>query len=366
MEKISVIGIGKLGLCLALNLEDSGFDVMGCDVSQDYVNKLNEKKFFSYEPGVNELLAKSKSFRATTSMAETIKHSQVIFIMVATPSLENGKYDCTQVENVINELEKIGKQDVRKLFIVGCTTFPGYCETIVERLDILNYDVLYNPEFIAQGNIIHGQLYPDMVLIGETTEENGKKLESIHHKICKNNPVYSRMSLTEAELTKLSINCFITTKISFANMIGDVCNKLGISHERVLESIGKDSRIGNKYLKWGFGFGGPCFPRDNKALAVLCKEVGINPSVSIASEEYNKLHLDYQVEHILGTTESDTIYMDHISYKKGSNLIVESQQLQVALKLVEAGKKVVVEDDEVVIEMVRKLYGDTFEYRTKQ
>lgn len=365
MEKISVIGIGKLGLCLALNLEDSGYNVLGCDVNPDYVQQLNNKTFYSYERGVNELLSKSSNFKATTDLSETVNHSEIIFVMVATPSLANGKYDCTQVENVILELEKMGRQQQRKLFIVGCTTFPGYCETIVERLDKINYDVLYNPEFIAQGNILYGQSNPDMVLIGETNEMDGQKLESIHHKICKNDPVYCRMSLTEAELTKLSINCFITTKISFANMIGDVCNKLGISHETVLDSIGKDDRIGQKCLKWGFGFGGPCFPRDNKALGILCHEIGIEPSVSTASEEYNKLHLEYQVEHILKTNDSDTIVMDGVSYKKGSNLIVESQQLEVAIRLAKAGKKVIVEDDESIIQMVKEIHGDLFEYRPK-
>ena len=359
MNKISIIGVGKLGLCLALNLENKGYEVIGCDVNEKYIASLNNKSFESDEPQVNDLLRESNNIKFTTDLKESLSFSDIIFLMVATPSLPDGKYDHFQIESVINQLEK---QPIRKSLIIGCTTYPTYCETLVDKLDKLNFDILYNPEFIAQGNIINGQLYPDMVLIGESTSSAGDKLEEIHEKLCNNRPVISRMSLTEAELTKLAINCFITTKISFANMIGDLCNKLNISHNNVLKSIGSDSRIGNKYLNWGYGFGGPCFPRDNRALGILCEEHKIYPSIPKASDEYNNLHTKYHFTEIVKNIEDYKITIDGVSYKKGSILIEESQQLKIANMLADSGYEVTIKDVDKVIDSVYRIYKDKFKY----
>jgi UDPglucose 6-dehydrogenase len=365
VKKISIIGVGKLGLCLALNLERKGFHVLGCDVSEEYVLQLKEKSYTSNEPQVVDLLTKSKSIDFTTDFEHTINFSDIVFLMVATPSLPNGKYDHSQVESVISRLEKLGKQQNRKTLIVGCTTYPGYCSDISEKLDKLNYEILYNPEFIAQGNIINDQLKPDMVLIGEVNKEAGDKLEFIHRKMCENKPHFSRMSLTEAELTKLSINCFITTKISFANMVGDLCNELGISHKNVLESIGQDSRIGGKYLNWGYGFGGPCFPRDNRALGILCSENGIEPTIPIASDRFNDLHIQYQSKEVEKSVIDNKIIFEGVSYKKNSVLIEESQQLKMAVLMSDLGREVTIVDNEYVINSVKKIYGNKFKYEIR-
>ena len=366
VKKISIIGVGKLGLCLALNLSRKGFSVLGCDVSEDYILQLKEKNYISSEPQVIDLLKKSKSIDFTTDFEHTINFSDIIFLMVATPSMPNGKYNHSQIESVISKLEILGRQENRKFLIVGCTTYPGYCDSISERLDKLNYEILYNPEFIAQGNIINDQLSPDMVLIGETNKEAGDKLEFIHRKMCENSPHFSRMSLTEAELTKLSINCFITTKISFANMVGDLCNELSISHKNVLESIGKDSRIGEKYLKWGYGFGGPCFPRDNRALGILCSENDIEPTIPIASDRFNNLHIQYHSKEVEKTAVDNKIVFDGVSYKKNSILIEESQQLKMAVLMSDLGYEVIIVDNEHVVDSVKKIYGNKFKYEIKK
>jgi UDPglucose 6-dehydrogenase len=364
-KKISIIGVGKLGLCLSLNLERKGFDVLGCDVSEDYIDQLNNKNFQSNEPQVNSLLSECKNINFTTDLKKSLEFSDVLFLLVATPSLQNGKYDHSQIESVISKLEILGRQENRKFLIVGCTTYPGYCDSISERLDKLNYEILYNPEFIAQGNIINDQLSPDMVLIGETSKEAGDKLEFIHREMCENNPHFSRMSLTEAELTKLSINCFITTKISFANMIGDLCNELGISHKNVLHSIGKDSRIGGKYLNWGFGFGGPCFPRDNRALGILCSENNIEPTIPTASDSFNNLHIQYHAKEIEKTAIDNKIIFDGVSYKKNSVLIEESQQLKMAVLMSDLGYEVTIVDNKYVIDSVEKIYANKFKYEIR-
>lgn len=356
-NKISIIGVGKLGLCLSLNLERSGFEIIGIDVNQNYIDSLNSKQYESSEPYVSELLKESNKIKFTTDISESIK-SDIIFVVVKTPSDENWKFDHTQIEDVANELIKLGKQPVRKDLVINCTTFPGYCDSLHQRLKEYNYYVSYNPEFIAQGTIIKDQINCDTVLIGEADKIAGDLISEIYQSMVKSNPTYNRMSRTEAELTKLSVNCFLTTKISFANMIGDIAIRLNCNPETVLTAVGNDSRIGNKYLKHGYGFGGPCFPRDNRALNKCAEEVGIDAVISRATDVMNEKHLNYQVEEFIknNPNKEEVINLDFVTYKKESTLIEESQQLKFAIKLKEMGYNIrVLDNREEVIEQLKNI-----------
>ncbi len=353
MENISVVGIGKLGLCFALTLEKASYNVLGVDISEEYVKTINEKTLKSSEENVEKYLKDSKNFKATTSLEKAINFSNVIFAVVATPSLENGRYDHKQVDDLVEKLKKFGKQQDTKHLIICCTTMPEYCDTVQERLKNLNYVVSYNPEFIAQGTILKNQEKPDMVLIGEGTKEAGDIIEAIYKKHTTSQPSIHRMSRTEAELCKISLNCFLTTKIAYANMIGDIALKIGYTPDKILSAIGSDSRIGNKYLKHGFGFGGPCFPRDNRALAIFAKDYNIEALISKASDESNKLHLQYQVEEFVKNNpdKSKEVVFEYVTYKKESVILTESQQLKFAIELKKRGYKVIVKDER---EEVRK------------
>jgi len=344
-KNISIIGVGKLGLCLALNLERKGYSIIGVDISEDYLKSLNDKTFNTSEPYVNEYLQESQNISFTTDL-KTALQNDVLFIVVRTPSTYDWKYDHTDIENITNQLISFGKQPTRKDLIINCTTFPGYCDTLQEKLKDYNYFVSYNPEFIAQGTIIRDQVHCDTVLIGEADEYAGELISGIYNEMVESTPMHARMSRTEAELTKLSVNCFLTTKISYANMVGDIANRLGCDAFKVLEAIGTDSRIGNKYLKPGFGFGGPCFPRDNRALAKCGEEVGVDAVISKATDEMNEKHLQYQIEDFVKSNPdmSKTVKIDFITYKKDSILIEESQQLKFALKLKELGYKIKILD----------------------
>jgi len=344
-KNISIIGVGKLGLCLALNLERKGYSIIGVDISEDYLKSLNDKTFNTSEPYVNEYLQESQNISFTTDL-KTALQNDALFIVVRTPSTYDWKYDHTDIENITNQLISFGKQPTRKDLIINCTTFPGYCDTLQEKLKDYNYFVSYNPEFIAQGTIIRDQVHCDTVLIGEADEYAGELISGIYKEMVESTPMHTRMSRTEAELTKLSVNCFLTTKISYANMVGDIANRLGCDAFKVLEAIGTDSRIGNKYLKPGFGFGGPCFPRDNRALAKCGEEVGVDAVISKATDEMNEKHLQYQIEDFVKSNPdmSKTVKIDFITYKKDSILIEESQQLKFTLKLKELGYKIKILD----------------------
>jgi UDPglucose 6-dehydrogenase len=164
-NKISIIGIGKLGICLSLNLEKHGYEITGVDINEKYVNKINSKTLESDEPFVEDYLKNSKNFIATTDIEKSLLN-KIIFIAVATSSLESGKYDHSQIENVINNILEFGPQNEKKYLVINCTTMPTYCEKLQEKIKSYNYEICYNPEFIAQGTIIKDQANPDIVLIG--------------------------------------------------------------------------------------------------------------------------------------------------------------------------------------------------------
>lgn len=345
VNRLSILGTGKLGLCLALNLERAGYGVTCYDINKDYIEELKNKTFESSEPEVTGLIKHSRDIFFTTDLSIALKND-IIYVVVNTPSTEDNKYDHTNIDAVISEIKKYGKRHRRTDLVLNCTTFPGYINSIQKELNDYNIFVSYNPEFIAQGTIIRDQQYPDAVVIGEADKQAGDLIEKINKDLCKNDPLIHRMSPVDGEITKLAINCFLTTKISYANMVGDIAVRYGGSSSNILSAIGADSRIGSKYLKYGYGFGGPCFPRDNRALAKCAEEVGIDATISKATDIMNTNHLEYQVEEFVKNNDKDKdVIFDFVTYKKESVILEESQQLKFALKLKELGYNIVIKDD---------------------
>ena len=367
MQNVSVVGIGRLGLCFALTLEKAGYHVVGCDIHQEYVDAINSKTIKSPEQDVEEFLKQANNFKATTNLKETIDHSDIIFVVVSTPSLGDGRYDHSQVDALVEGVKKLAPQQRQKHFVICCTTMPGYCDTVQERLRDYNYVVSYNPEFIAQGTILRDQLQPDMVLIGEGSQEAGDTLQKIYEVHTANNPKICRMSRTEAEICKISLNCFMTTKIAFANMIGDIVLRSGGNPDLVLSAIGSDTRVGNKYLGYGYGYGGPCFPRDNRALSIYAGDIGMASDISIATDDLNRKHLEFQISEFASSRPlTEPVIFDSVTYKPGTTIIEESQQLAFAVGVAKAGYDVTIVEHPDTILQVRNLYGDLFTYEEKK
>ena len=362
-HSVGIIGLGRLGLCLALNLEGVGYDVIGIDQNDSYIESIRNKTLISSEPEVDSYLRKAENLLVTSNYeALFLGNCNIIFIVVATPSLPSGAYDHSQIEKVFDSLEKFGKQETVKHLVINCTTMPGYCDQIAARAKMLNCTLSYNPEFIAQGSIIKDQQYPDQILIGSESETAMGIVEEVYRKLCKNSPTFCKMSLKSAEITKLATNCFLTTKISFANSIGDLAVRAGAEPEKILKAIGSDSRIGGKYLNYGFGYGGPCFPRDNRALARYGDEQGYELLLSKATDEVNKAHLEFQFQEWLHQSLEKAIEFDQVSYKKGTDILEESQQLELAVMLAKAGKKVIIKENIAIISMLKEKYGTLFSY----
>ncbi len=363
--KISVIGVGRLGLCWALNLERVGYEVLGVDIFPAYVKQLNSKTLRTTEPRVMELLAASQKFRATLDLKEAVDFSDTLYLLVQTPSTGGKRhYDCTYVARVLKQLNKWKVQN--KNIVVGCTVMPGYCRTRASYLirDCPGSTISYNPEFICQGDIINGQLYPDICLIGEGSKQAGDALEEHAREIALNDVKICRMSTDSAEIAKLSINCFVTTKISYANMIGDICDRTPNADKiAVLRAVGSDSRVGLKYLKPGYGYGGPCFPRDNRALAAHASEVGVDAKISKATDAYNDYHTGLQAEELLKQDKKEYTFSD-VAYKTQCPvpIIEESQKLEIARILAKNGRNVRIVDKDFIVDKVREEFGDLFKY----
>lgn len=365
--KIGILGIGRLGLCFGLNLERAGYEVKGVDISEEYVTHINQKTLHSYEPQVTEYLKTSQKLSASLHIANVLKDEYpILFVMVATPSLPYGGYDHSQIERVAEQLIAYGARSSRVDLVIGCTVMPRYCDTLQQKLAPYNYQVTYNPEFIAQGSIIRNQLYPDQILIGEADPTIGDVLETIYRSMCKSDFTACRMNRISAEIAKLATNCFLTTKISFANSVGDLATTAGADAEKILEAVGADSRIGNKYLKYGFGFGGPCFPRDNRALNLFARNSGYNLLISEATDNVNRQHLQFQYEQYMKDHKpEEVIVFDEVVYKPGTVILEEAQPLELAIRLAKSGRKVIVREKAAIIEELTKKYGSLFQYELK-
>ncbi|MBL4709044.1 MAG: UDP-glucose/GDP-mannose dehydrogenase family protein [Flavobacteriales bacterium] len=362
-QVIGIVGLGKLGLCMALNLERSGHSILGVDINKQYINSINSKTLRSPEPNVESYLNTSQNFIASTDYTTLInKDCKVIFIVVATPSLASGGYDHSQIDTVINHFISFGVSEEKKHIVINCTTMPSYCDSLAQKLKPYNYSLSYNPEFIAQGSIIKDQQYPDQVLIGSNNADALQNIEEIYRSMCKNEPSFCTMSLISAEITKLATNCFLTTKISFANSIGDLAQKVGAETDKILSAIGSDSRIGSKYLGYGFGFGGPCFPRDNRALSKYATDNEYHLLISEATDLTNSAHLEFQFNQWMKIPEKESIEFDHVSYKKGTDILEESQQLALAYKLAKAGRTVIIHENDEVITKLKSIHGELFTY----
>ena len=363
---ITVIGIGRLGLCAALCFERAGYKVIGVDVNKTYVEALNNKSFSSPEPLVNKFLQESLNFKATCFLDEGLNFSDVYYIMVDTPSTtQKEAYDHSKLSSILHEINK--RRVVGKHIVIGCTIFPGYIRNIGSYLirDCTNCSLSYNPEFVAQGNIIAGLQNPDIVLIGEGSLEAGEIIETMYKRVCTNTPKICRMSTESAEITKIALNCYITTKIAYANMVGDIADKTpGADKYSILEAIGNDRRVGGLYFKPGYGFGGPCFPRDNRAFGSYAQQIGIEPLIPVATDEANKQHALNMVQQFLSENKEKYVF-EHVTYKENCSvpIIEESQKLFVATQLANMGKKVVILDEHDVIAEVQKQFGSLFEYK---
>lgn len=367
MERVSVIGIGRIGLCLALNLDRAGYEVLGVDRNAEHVQLVDTKTLRTSEPGVETALRAARKLKAASQIASVREFApELVFIAVDTPTAEGGGYDHSRIDSVLEELFRLEPWRTRVELALVCTTFPGYCDSKSALAGSHSYALSYNPGFIAQGSILRDQQLPDQILIGEADILAGDKLESVHRAMCLNQPAIHRMTPLSAEVAKLATNCALTMKIAFANAIGDLASTVGAQPERILAAIGADSRIGNKFFQYGFGYGGPCFARDNRALDLFAQRHNFELLHTVATDEMNRKHLLFQLEHSLRVNAEDApIHFDSVTYKPETEILEESQSLALAVQLARKGRKVVIRESPAVLAHLRRQFGDLFIYQVR-
>lgn len=356
MKTITFIGIGKLGLCSALCFEKGGHQIIGYDINSKYIKSLQEREFQSSEENVMELYSKSNIL--FTDDFKVASESEYFFIVVDTPTRCGKHYDTRNIESV---LYKMNDMKLANKHIVICSTvLPSFCNLAEKMIpDCQNTTLSYNPEFIAQGTIIRNFLNPDMVLLGVQNKKTGFLLKDLYTSFIENLPTFAVMGLMEAEITKISLNGFLTTKIAYANMIGELCEKTGSNPEAVLSAIGADSRIGSRYFSFGEPFGGPCFPRDTRALCHTLNRYNVYNNIVSSTQKSNNRHTTY-----MANKKGNVI--ENITYKKGVPILDESPVLNQALYLSRTqDRRITLVDNQEIIDMVKQRYGNYFDYKIK-
>lgn len=353
---ISVIGLGKLGAPMAALLAGKGHTVVGVDTNPSAVDALNRGIAPVHEPELQEWINRSRArLSATTNCSDAVCRTEATFIVVPTPSEDDGTFS---LRYVLSAAESIGAALSQKhsfhLVVLCSTVMPGSTERLVlpaleahsGRRCGEHFGFCYNPEFIALGSVMRDMSNPDMVLIGESDKDSGEMLATIHNGICDNNPRIARMNFINAELTKLAVNTFVTTKISYANMLAEICEVLpGADIEVVTSALGSDSRIGRKYLRGALGYGGPCFPRDNVALAALFRQKGLESTLGEATDRINRRQVTRLMHAIMPhVPKSGTVAVLGLSYKPHTQVVENSQGVDLAAQLLARGIRVVVYD----------------------
>jgi UDPglucose 6-dehydrogenase len=357
MQTISVIGLGKLGSPFLATCASRGFDVIGLDVNSHFVDLLNQGKAPVDEPNLAQLILKNrKNLKATSDYSEAVNNSDITFIIVPTPSTKNGAFSNEYVVRAVGKIGKIlAKKDKFHLVVVVSTIMPKSMDNeIIPALENasgkkLNRDfgICYNPEFIALGSVIDNLLNPDFVLIGESDKNSGKTLESFYHKFCVNKPPIVRMNFVNAEIAKIALNSYITTKISFANTLAQISERVPNGDvDQITAAIGLDKRIGSKYLKGAMPYGGPCFPRDNRAFSSFAKEVGVEASLAKATDLVNENMIAQIVKKVekTATNKNSKIAILGLAYKPDTDVAEESAGVKVANLLSKKDVKIYVWD----------------------
>jgi len=379
IKEISIIGLGRLGLCSAACFASKGHKVIGVDIDKNKVDLINNGQNPVQETGLSELVKKcGENFRATSDYREAILNSQVTFIVVATPSEADGSFSNGQLEEALKQIGGVLKEkDEYHLVVITSTVMPGTTEHVGKfileegsgKKCGRDFGLAYNPEFIALGSVIHDFLNPDFILIGEMNKRDGDTLEKIYRNVCDNSPEFARMNTVNAEIAKISLNCYITTKITYANSLAAICERVPRANAQIItSSIGLDSRIGGKYLKPGLGYGGPCFPRDNVAFAAFARKVGEKAKLAEMVDEVNQDQIR-RIEgivkgliHNLNKTKDEIIVgILGLSYKPNTPIIEDSQAIDIVELLINEGYKITVYDPQS-LDAARGVFGDAVGY----
>jgi len=346
---VSVIGLGKLGIPIAACYASKGYTTIGVDVTQRTIDLLNHGQSPIYEPHLQEKLDESGGrLTATMDTQDAVRRTDMSFVVVPTPSEAEGGFSLKYILDACREIgTALRDKNSRHVVVITSTVMPGSTDgPIRETLEHhsgkrcgVDFGLCYSPEFIALGSVVHDLLFPDFLLVGVSDEETGDQVTAFYSSVVESNPPFARMNNVNAELAKLSVNTYVTTKITFANMLARICERLpGADSDVVTWALGLDSRIGRKYLKGSIAYGGPCFPRDNKALAHLARQLDVPATIAVATDESNHNETALLVNRVLAILPPDgKVGILGLAYKPSTDVVTESPGVALAQALLDQG-----------------------------
>lgn len=376
--KITIVGSGYVGLVTGACFSEVGINVTCVDIDRNKIDKLNEGIIPIYEPGLEDMITRNmKKGRLlfTTNIQEALIDSEVLFISVGTPPDEDGSADLKYVLAVARDC---GKYINDYLLVVTKSTVPvgtsqkvkmALQEELDKRKVSINFDVASNPEFLKEGAAIDDFLKPDRIVVGLESERAQELMKSLYKPFTLNGHPIIFMDIVSAEMTKYAANSMLAAKISFINDIANLCEIVGADINKVRKGIGSDSRIGNKFIYPGIGYGGSCFPKDVQALIKTAGEYDYELRVLKAVEAVNndqKLVLFHKImKYFNGDVKGKTIALWGLSFKPQTDDMREAPSLYIVKNLLKAGA-IVKAYDPIAINEAKHHFGDTISYYEDQ
>jgi UDPglucose 6-dehydrogenase len=345
-RKITVLGLGHVGLPTALGLADLGWEIISADSDPAKVALIQQGQCPFFEPGLQQMLTKhleKGTFKPTGDIDLAIRSSEILFLCVGTPQHENGQADLSQVETLTRSIAHNlnGYKLIIEKSTVPAITAQWIKKTILRYAGAqksgLDFDVASNPEFLREGRAVQDFFHPDRIVCGVETERAGSILRGIYQPLgC---PIVMT-DLTTSELIKHAANAFLCTKISFINMVSDLCETLGADITSLTQGIGLDHRIGREFLGAGIGFGGYCLPKDLRAFIYLAEEHGADSSLLKQVERINQRRIEMiikKVRRALWVIQGKRIGVLGLAFKAGTDDIREAQSLKIIDQLRKEG-----------------------------
>ncbi len=374
--RIAVLGLGHVGLPTALGFADLGWEVIGADDDVSKVEKIRSGKAPFYEPGLDDLLVRGLAGgRLTLShrVEEAVRAATILFICVGTPQKDTGEADLSQVEAIARIIARNlnGYKLIVEKSTVPAITAQWIKKTVARfaKLDApgrlyAEFDVASNPEFLQEGRAVENIFHPDRIVVGVESERARELLERLYQ------PLGCRILVTNistAELTKHAANAFLSTKISFINMVADMCEAVGADVSQVAQGIGLDPRIGAEFLDAGIGFGGYCFPKDLRAFMHLGYEHGVECGLLREVEKINLRRVEAFVKKVrqaVWVVQGKQMAVLGLAFKGGTDDIRESPALRIVKALLEEGARLRVHDPQAMETSQREIpaQGGRLEY----
>jgi UDPglucose 6-dehydrogenase len=367
--KVTVFGIGYVGLVQAAVMAEVGHDVLCIDVDQNKVDRLKDGHIPIFEPGLTPLVKSNyEAGRVDFSIdaARGVEHGEVIFIAVGTPPDEDGSADLKYVLAVAQTIA--AHMQSHKIVINKSTVPVGTADKVKAKITntlsdagkTVTFDVVSNPEFLKEGAAVNDCMRPDRIILGTDSELAEKTLRELYSPFNRNHDKIIMMDIRSAELTKYAANCMLATKISFMNEMSNLAEVFGADIENVRRGIGSDPRIGYQFIYPGCGYGGSCFPKDVQALARSASAAGYTARILDAVEEVNysqkeKL-FEYISRHFSADLKGKTVALWGLSFKPNTDDMREASSRVLMEKLWAAGASVKAYDPEAM-EETQRIYG---------